>query len=618
MSDVAPLFDTRAFDHLQDVVYILNAERRFIYVNPFALNNWQLQTHEVLGKLLEDGLPSRPPQDVIDLYQRAILNRERQEFETFGHRHRGWVGVILYPHSGGVIAHVRRLRRDSPASDAAVRDALTGCFTRQTFMAARQNISLPAVLALIDLNRLKAVNALRGHSGGDQYIRQVAQVIQEHLPPEALMARWGGDEFVILMPGDDPAALTRLLEDAGERVPHSFPGVPTFGVGTAVWSAGTPYERAFALADERLQDQKAQLNDAVPGDWETLAFVEFSKYLETLHDPNDIIQHALDNLLHLLDFDLALCTSWEQDTQYITHFASQPADSRWKALLHRREPLSGLARQVQHTQQTVWSTDYASDPGARSVLVRLGVRSAVLTPVRSQGQISAMISLMTLNRWQTITPHMRKVVELTALRLEHALELRRVVHEVRTTLEAGLLTLGLVLEARDLETHGHTGRTAQLATQIGLSLGLRSTELHHLQEGAYLHDVGKLVIPDAILHKPGKLTPEEWNVMQTHTTRGWELASRLPGLSVPVLEVIRHHHERWDGTGYPDRLAGEDIPLEARIFAVCDVYDALISVRPYKNAWHPREAMKEIQRQAGLHFDPQVVEAFLAVFQRGA
>ncbi len=101
--------------------------------------------------------------------------------------------------------------------------------------------------------------------------------------------------------------------------------------------------------------------------------------------------------------------------------------------------------------------------------------------------------------------------------------------------------------------------------------------------------------------------------MQTHTVRGWELASRLPGLSAAVLAVIRFHHERWDGTGYPDSLSGEEIPLAARIFAVCDVYDALISKRPYKDSWHPREAIREIQRQSGRHFDPQVVKAFLAV-----
>ena len=383
-----------------------------------------------------------------------------------------------------------------------------------------------------------------------------------------------------------------------------------------VWPSGlqdNPYERAFALADERLNERKEQLNETVPGDWEALAFVEFSKYLETLHDPNDIIQHSLKNLLHLLDFDLALSTSWEEDTQYVTHQASRSNTPTWDVPLHVREPLSGLAREVQRTQQTVWSTDYPSEPDSRPELVQLGVKSIILTPVRSQGKITAMLTLLTMDRWQTITAHMRKVVELTALRLEHALELRRVVREVHTTLEAGLLTLGLVLEARDLETHGHTKRAVEWAAQLGVALGLHPVDLNSLQAGAYLHDLGKLVIPDAILQKPGELTPEEWGIMQTHTVRGWELASRLPGLSTAVLSVIRFHHERWDGTGYPDSLSGEEIPLAARIFAVCDVYDALISKRPYKDAWHPREAIREIQRQSGRHFDPQVVKAFLAV-----
>jgi putative nucleotidyltransferase with HDIG domain len=247
-----------------------------------------------------------------------------------------------------------------------------------------------------------------------------------------------------------------------------------------------------------------------------------------------------------------------------------------------------------------------------------GVKSAIVTPVFSQGQVIASLVLRTMHRWQTITPHMRKVVELTALRLEHALELRRAVDEIRSTLESGLLTLGIVLEARDLETHGHTLRTAAMATSLGEALGLAGIELDHLREGAYLHDLGKLAIPDAILHKPGKLTPEEWTLMQRHTTSGFDLASRILGLSGTVLSVIRHHHERWDGTGYPDSLVGTGIPLAARIFAVCDVYDALISERPYKQAWTHDNAALEIQQQSGRQFDPTVVLAFLALMGRTA
>jgi HD-GYP domain-containing protein (c-di-GMP phosphodiesterase class II) len=134
-----------------------------------------------------------------------------------------------------------------------------------------------------------------------------------------------------------------------------------------------------------------------------------------------------------------------------------------------------------------------------------------------------------------------------------------------------------------------------------------------LQQGAYLHDLGKLAIPDAILLKPGKLEPNEWIIMKEHAERGYNLAKLIPGLSPVALEVIRHHHERYDGMGYPTGLIGENIPLEARIFAVCDVYDALCSKRPYKNAWTQAQALEEIQAQRGKHFDPNVVDAFIEV-----
>ena len=150
--------------------------------------------------------------------------------------------------------------------------------------------------------------------------------------------------------------------------------------------------------------------------------------------------------------------------------------------------------------------------------------------------------------------------------------------------------------------------------QLGQALGLPAQELTELKHGASLHDLGKLTIPDTVLLKPGRLDADEWAIMQTHAHNGYEIAARIPTLSRPALEVIRHHHERWDGTGYPDRLAGSDIPLLARIFAVCDVYDALTHERPYKHAWTHEEALNEVQAQAGRQFDPQIVAAFLTLF----
>ncbi len=178
-------------------------------------------------------------------------------------------------------------------------------------------------------------------------------------------------------------------------------------------------------------------------------------------------------------------------------------------------------------------------------------------------------------------------------------------------LEKNFLAFGLIIEARNLETAEHSERVVQYATALGETIGLKDTQLEVLCQGAYLHDLGKLAIPDAILLKPSELTPEEWVIMKTHVERGFSLALNIPGLHKGVLNVIKYHHERWDGCGYPEGLKEDSIPLEARIFAVCDVYDALISERPYKPAWSQVQAITQLRLEAGKHFDPNVVEAFI-------
>ena len=396
-------------------------------------------------------------------------------------------------------------------------------------------------------------------------------------------------------------------------LPGPLPYTLAFTVGITVWEQGTPFERAFAIADERLQLQKEQFRESTSWALEASSFVTFSQELEALQDPGDLIQHALNRLLTLLNFDQAVYAPWEGEDNYASHQAIREGVPPPQPPLGVRVPIaqSGLVQQVQRTRTTAWSTDYPAEIDNTTIIVRQGVKSAIVTPVFSQGQVVATIVLRAVNRWQTITPHLRKVVELTALRLEHALELRRAVGEIRNTLEAGMLTLGHILEARDSDTQGHTTRATTLTEQLGHRLGLNADALDDLRQGAYLHDLGKLSIPDDILRKPGRLTPQEWVTMQGHVLKGYEFATHIPGLPHGVLDVIRSHHERWDGTGYPDGLSRNDIPLNARIFAVCDVYDALTSVRPYKEAWTHDEAIAEITRQSGRHFDPDVVSAFL-------
>jgi response regulator RpfG family c-di-GMP phosphodiesterase len=200
--------------------------------------------------------------------------------------------------------------------------------------------------------------------------------------------------------------------------------------------------------------------------------------------------------------------------------------------------------------------------------------------------------------------------EKLMLWVDAALKSYRQAH-TQKTLEGSFLALGLALEMRDLETAGHTQHVVQYATALGEAFGLNTLQLEALRQGAYLHDLGKLGVPDGILLKPGKLDPEEWTIMKTHVERGFHLASQIPGLAQGALNVIRYHHERFDGTGYPMGLTGEEIPLEARVFAICDVYDALVSIRPYKRAWTHEEALAQLRMDSGKHFDPSVVNAFI-------
>jgi len=170
----------------------------------------------------------------------------------------------------------------------------------------------------------------------------------------------------------------------------------------------------------------------------------------------------------------------------------------------------------------------------------------------------------------------------------------------------------LALELRDQETEGHTLRVAEMAVKMAESLGIGEEEMVHIRRGALLHDIGKIGIPDSILLKPGKLTDEEWEIMKQHPIFAYNMLSEIAYLA-PALDIPYCHHEKWDGTGYPRGLEGEQIPLAARIFAVIDVWDALLSDRPYRNAWPEEKVRDYIRAQAGTHFDPAVVDAFFTI-----
>ena len=182
--------------------------------------------------------------------------------------------------------------------------------------------------------------------------------------------------------------------------------------------------------------------------------------------------------------------------------------------------------------------------------------------------------------------------------------------ELRSTYGATLKALSTALDSRGSETEGHSHRVVAYTEAMGRQLGLPDREIANLLNGALLHDVGEIGVPDAVLRKPGRLTEDEWAIMKTHPDMGYRMLEHI-GFLKDALPTVRHHHERYDGGGYPSRLSGEQVPLSAHIFAVADAFDAMTSDRPYRRACSIEEARREIASCAGSQFDPKVVDAFL-------
>jgi|GEM_PF-2342365 len=525
----------------------------------------------------------------------------------------GLVGLALEWRAGVL----RELAAESGGVD---RDPLTGLVTRRVLLEhlARLTSADHAALCVLDLNDLNILNEQAGHAVGDVQIRAAARALKEVLPPHAVIARWAGDQFAALLPGVAEREAHALAIQANRVAPRLRQERAAFTVGIAAVKAGEPIERVIAVAEQRMHDDKATVREddlyRTGADTTTVSLDVFTRRLELLSTPQEVLDVGLGLARHLLGYDSASYHE-RRGEAFVVTWSRTPDDLPAPPNVARSVtvPEGGLVALAVTENTTVWTSDYASDPRAMPDVVREGLKSAVLTPVRDAGYVVAVIALTSYRTWRSTPPEARRLLEAVALRLGHVLERQRVVEQVRRTLEGGLLGLGIALEARDLETTGHTQRVVQHSMTLGRALGLPAEQLESLRQGAYLHDIGKLAIPDAILLKPGQLTGAEWSIMQSHAERGHEMACRIGTLPPGALSVIRHHHERWDGTGYPAGLEGDAIPFLARIFAVCDVYDALTSARPYKQAWRDEDARAEIQRLSGVQFDPRIVRAFLAV-----
>jgi HD-GYP domain-containing protein (c-di-GMP phosphodiesterase class II) len=239
-------------------------------------------------------------------------------------------------------------------------------------------------------------------------------------------------------------------------------------------------------------------------------------------------------------------------------------------------------------------------------------------PLIAKGKIVGVMELFGKHRFESDSRWMHfaeTVATQTAIAVDNAQlfeSLQGANRELSLAYDNTLEGWAGALELRDQETEGHSRRVVNLTMEMVKKMNVPKKQWIHIRRGALLHDIGKMGIPDSILQKPGKLNAEEWELMKKHPLFAKRLLESIDYLK-PALEIPLYHHEQWDGSGYPYGLEGEEIPLAARIFAVVDVWDALLSDRPYREAWPEEKVLNHIREQAGSHFDPQVVEQFLAI-----
>jgi HD-GYP domain-containing protein (c-di-GMP phosphodiesterase class II)/GGDEF domain-containing protein len=523
----------------------------------------------------------------------------------------------------GLAIAIQRLPRQTLNEDQTDTDSeadpVTGLLTRAALIERHETLKRGAAnsIVMLSLNDLEFVQQEHGLSSGDARLKALADDIRHALPPGAMAGRWSASEFVISLPGRHE----RLALDLGYRMREALPIVRAkwvpLSVGAADALGGKPLERpiAAALTDlhtDRIKHRPAEVPPTGIPVKVPHTFEEFALRLQRLSTIREIVYQGLGMALNMAGFDAIIYIARESDGVYVLKALEGHVDQGLKALIGRAQykPGKGLIGEVISSGKMRFEADYTDNPKAREEEPR-GVKSIVLAPVLDDDQVVAVVGLVSFKHWHPITEMGRTLVQAVANRLTEPFKEGRALSKERNTLRNSLLVIGRSLEVRNLETAGHTERVVSYATKLGMALDVTGRDLFALIQGAYLHDIGKMGVPDRVLLKEGKLDDEEWVIMKTHTTIGFDAVKGIPAIEQGARDVILHHHERIDGKGYPAGLSGNKIPLGARIFAVCDVFDALTSERPYKKAWTEERAIDELRKGIGTQFDKGVVDVFV-------
>ena len=507
------------------------------------------------------------------------------------------------------------------ARRAAMVDPLTGCFNhgafqtllREEIVRAESDATRDLSLVLLDLHDFKSVNEDHGHPAGDEVLRTVGDLLRGAMRPSDQVARYGGDEFALLLPATDLEAAQVVADRARAALQSARrPDGKPLGcsLGLVHWRRGDHATELLERVDRGLRQSKRDLRSAAgaPAPRAGVGRRHADRRARRLAQAGRIGGRLARELNAAAIADVA-----------VTELQAALGGEYCRLVrLHDDGFVSAVATSGRAPDgERGWSRP--QDEGTigrclrerRPVLRPTPAAVELAVPVTSGGQLWGAVHVGAVGE-ESLRGEEADFVAAVGEHLGAALHTadlyRRLDQAYLGTAEA----LAAALEAKDDYTADHARSIADLAVAVGRELDLDEEHLRDLRYGAIFHDIGKIAIPDAILNKAGPLSPEERRVIETHPLAGEQILAPVPFLA-RVRRIVRHDHERWDGTGYPDGLRGLQIPVGARIVFVVDSFHAMVSDRPYRRAMPERAARDELLRCAGTQFDPAVVDAFLRV-----
>ncbi|ULH17071.1 PAS domain S-box protein (plasmid) [Deinococcus sp. KNUC1210] len=600
----------RTLDLSLDLVTSIDAEGRYTTMNAASLRLLGYPPEALIGRRYLEFIH---PDDLELSLRMATQLRKAQTITVFQNRYLRQDGSVIWLDWTAVRrpdGMVYATARDVTERRAATEDL--------AFLAAIVRASTDAIIGLSLDGRVRAWNAGAEQMYGYPATEMIGHSITEIVPPELfdeeaqLLARAFKGEYT-------PAIETTRLSRAGIRIPVQLSIAPIFDLDGLVVgvskiaqdiSGRRETERQILQLNARLQRQLDHLSGLREIDLAITSSLDLNMTLGIVLDKVRAQVDADAVTLLLLD-PYALTLSYAATRGFRTAVLHGPAVRLGEAVAGQ----VALSRQpVVHNELDglTWGASW------QALLAREQLRAYAAVPLVAKGKVLGVLEVLRQQPFEASLGWLETVQTLAGQAAIAVDSAQLFVELERSNLELGLAYQETIegwaraLDLRDKETEGHSRRVTDLTVQLCQRLQVSAGELVHIRRGALLHDIGKVGISDAILLKPGALTAAEWEEMRQHPRYAMELLGPIQFLR-PALEIPQHHHEKWDGSGYPQGLRGTAIPLAARAFAVVDVYDALTNDRPYRAAWTQERALAYLEDQAGSHFDPLVVQAFLAL-----